>query len=309
MNRMMRLAVVSSLLVLGAPLPAAAQDTLASARQLYGSAAYDEALSMLDRLKTTAQPAPGEVMAVEQYRAFCLMALGRQSDAAGAIESVVAADPYFVPAESDVAPRVLAAFREARLRLLPGIAQQRYLSAKAAYDRKDFAGALEGFEATGRLIDAPDLAEASARPPLSDLRTLAAGFRDLARAAAAPPPLPEPIVPPPAAAAPEPARAASPPKALYTAGDPGVVPPEPIIQTVPRWQETGIPGFAVRGRQGVLELVITAQGAVESAVMSQSVSRAYDAAVVAKARGWKYRPASKDGVPVRFKKAMQIKLE
>ena len=51
MNRIPRLALLLAVALLGVTSLAAAQDTLASARQLYGSAAYDEALTVLDRIK------------------------------------------------------------------------------------------------------------------------------------------------------------------------------------------------------------------------------------------------------------------
>lgn len=303
MNRMLRLAVVLALALTGAASRAGAQqDSLASARQLYGSAAYDEALSMLDRLKS-APPASRDGLALDQYRAFCLMALGRQSDAVQAIESVVVTDPFFLPNEADVSPRVLSAFRDARRRLLPAVAQQRYQSAKAAYDRKDYVTALAGFEATSQLIDAPDLADAAAQPPLSDLRTLVAGFRDLARTAAAPPPAPK-AEPKPAPVAPPP-----PPKAFYTTADAGVVAPVVIQQRLPRWPSTGVPTFASKGRRGLLEVLISEQGTVESVTVRQSITSLYDEMLVSEARGWRYRPATKDNVPVKFKKVIQVSVD
>jgi hypothetical protein len=238
---------------------------------------------------------------VEQYRAFCLMALGRQSDAVQAIESVVMSDPFFRPTEDDLSPRVFTAFRDARRRLLPGIAQQRYQAAKAAYDRKEYAGALAGFEATVRLIAAPDLAEAAAQPPLSDLRTLVNGFLELARTAAAPPPTPPKVEPKPAAATP-------PPRPFYTGGDADVVAPVAVNQRLPRWP-TGIPSFVPRARVAVLEVLITEQGTVESAVVRPSISPLYDEMLINETKGWRYRPATKNKVPVKFKKAIQITVQ
>jgi tetratricopeptide (TPR) repeat protein len=305
MNRMLRLCVVSWLAIFGAAAFAAGQDTLASARQLYGSAAYDEALSMLDRLKTAPRPDAGDAVAVDQYRAFCLMALGRQADAVLAIESVVVADPSFLPGEADVSPRVLSAFRDARRRLVPAVAQQRYLGAKAAYDRKDYAPALAGFDSTLRLIDAPDLAEAGTQPPLSDLRTLVTGFRDLARAAAAPPPPPK-VEPKPEPVAPAPPP---PPRAFYTAEDRDVVPPTVIVQRIPPWPAAVAPSFVSRGRAGLLEVLITEQGTVESAVVRQSVARLYDDMLLSEAKSWRYKPATRNNVPVKFKKLIKVSLQ
>src|SRR5581483_4170314 len=64
-------------------------DTLTAARDLYSAAAYEDALAMLDHLATSNGQVPTERFAINQYRAFCLLALGRTSDAEHAIEAVV----------------------------------------------------------------------------------------------------------------------------------------------------------------------------------------------------------------------------
>ncbi len=310
MKSILRLALALSLLVVGAHSAFGQEMTLASARQLYGSAAYDEALSVLDRLRTSAPPASADALAVDQYRAFCLMALGRQTDAVRAIEAVVLADPFYVPNESDVAPRVVSAFRDARRRLLPAVAQQRYIEAKTAYDRKDYGAALSGFDAALRMAEAPDLAEAATQPPLSDVRMLAAGFRDLARAAAAPPPPP----PPPPQPKPEPKAAAAPPpsappKAFYTTDDQGVVAPVTISQRLPRWPSNLPASFLPRGKQAIVEVVINERGSVDAAVIRQATVSVYDELLLNEAKTWRYKPATKDNVPVKFMKMVQVTLQ
>jgi hypothetical protein len=76
---------------------ASAQDRdLAAARELYASASYDDALAVLDRLRASDHPA-SQARTIEQYRAFCLLALGRAADAQAAIEAVVAAEPSYQP--------------------------------------------------------------------------------------------------------------------------------------------------------------------------------------------------------------------
>src|SRR5262245_59852852 len=116
--------VVAALgLTILASAPAAGQDSVAAARDLYASAAYEDALAVLNRLPGAGRPAE-EQRAIEQYRAFCLLALGRTGEAERAIETVVTAAPMYRPT-TDLSPRVRAAFSDVRKRLLPGIIQQR----------------------------------------------------------------------------------------------------------------------------------------------------------------------------------------
>ena len=68
----------------------AAQGSLADARALYSSAAYDEALAMLNGLHASDQR-PEDGGAIDQYRALCLLALGRTDEARHAIEAIVTA--------------------------------------------------------------------------------------------------------------------------------------------------------------------------------------------------------------------------
>ena len=83
---------LGGLIVLAATTAVAADDSLATARDLYAAAAYEDALAVLNRLGTPAG-APGDGPAIGQYRAFCLLALGRVSEAEQAIETLIAAEP------------------------------------------------------------------------------------------------------------------------------------------------------------------------------------------------------------------------
>src|SRR5436190_5627909 len=178
-----------------APFRAAAADnTLATARDLYASAAYEDALVILNQL-SEATHGPDDERAIQQYRAFCLLALGRTADAEQAIAAVVAVQPRYQPGEADVSPRVRTTFAEVRKRVLPTVIQQQYAIAKSSYDRKNYAEAAERFNYVLDVLNETDLRAAAAQPPLSDLRTLATGFRDLAVTAATPPPAPPKLEP------------------------------------------------------------------------------------------------------------------
>ena len=273
----------------------AQEGDLSAARDLYASAAYDDALTVLNRLRSSEHPA-NQSRAIEQYRAFCLLALGRSADAEQAIEAVVAAEPSFQPGDGDASPRVRLAFTSVRRRMLPSIIQQRYAVAKAAFDRKEFASAADGFAQVLTALADRDVASEAKQPPLSDLRTLAGGFQELAAKAAAPPP---PAPAPAAIPAPPPPPPAAP--RVYAGDEAGVVPPSIVSQALPPF-----PGQIVIPRTGKLEVVIDESGVVESAIMTGSVAPNYDVMVLAATKAWRYQPARLNGVPVKFRKAVQI---
>ena len=276
---------------------------LTAARDLYASAAYDDALSMLNRLRASDHPV-SQSRIIEQYRAFCLLALGRAADAEQAIEAVVAAEPSYHPSDSDVSPRVRSAFASVRRRMLPALIQQKYAQAKASFDRKDFAAAASGFSQVLVTLADKDVASDAAQPPLSDLRTLAVGFEELAAKAAAPPPPPPPTpAPAPVVAAATPPLPSGPPH-IYTADDPNVVAPATLNQVLPMF-----PGKVTIPLTGRIEVVIDEFGGVESAYVAESVTPMYDALALKAARGWRYKPATVNGVPVKFRKLVQISVK
>src|ERR1700681_1802942 len=125
--------VTSCAMVVLTAVAAAGQDSLSRARDLYAGASYEDALVLLNRLRADG-PRSDEIATIDQYRAFCLLALGRATDAEQAIEAVVTAEPSFQPSESDAGPRVRSAFTTVRRRMLPVIIQQQYAQAKAAFD-------------------------------------------------------------------------------------------------------------------------------------------------------------------------------
>lgn len=289
---MMRTLLAVVVTLAAAVLPAAAQTSLAAARELYASAAYDEALASLDTLQPDGR-APEEQQAIGLYRVLCLIALGRSGESEAALDALIARYPLSRPDDEALSPRIRAAVTQARQRLVPGLIQKQYADGKAAFDRRDYETAVQTFAWVLNALQDPELTEAAAAPPLSDLRTLAAGFQDLAREALAPPP------PPPVAV-----EAAPPPRdyhRLYTPADPDVVPPVVVRQSFPSF-----PGRAVASATGMIEVVIDATGAVESVELTDPVHAQYDRLAVAAARRWQYEPARVDGVPVKYLKRVQI---
>ena len=283
--------------VLLMPGQALAQNSVATARDLYASAAYDEALAVLNHLDVSGSQ-PTERLAVNQYRAFCLLALRRTDEAEKAIEAVVTDEPLYHPAGADASPRLITAFTTVRQRVLPSIVQAKYTHAKAAFDRQEWATAVAEFDQVLKVLGDADLTDALARPPLSDLRTLASGFRDLSVKA---------IPPPAVAVAPAPAPPPLPvavPNKIYALGEPGLVPPVIVRQDVPAF-----PHGALSGGQGVLDVTINEEGTVDSAVMRIPINPRYDSLLINAARAWRFKPAMVSGTPVKFRKLITISIK
>jgi TonB family protein len=272
------------------------RDVVGAARDLYASARYDEALAVLNELRPTdAATAIVDRKAIEQYRSLCLLALGRGTEAESAIAAVVTADPTYQPSEVEASPRVRAAFSDVRRRLLPEIASARYAEAKASFDRKQHALAVQQFRQAITLLDDPDMGG-----KLPDLRTLSAGFLDLALAAMAPPPAASSPVaaPPPAPVVPQPD-----PRRVYTMGDTDVTTPGIIKQEMPRLT----PSMKMQAKdRGVIEIIIDELGRVSYAAIRSSVHPLYDAELLSAAREWRYQPATMAGKPVKYRKMIQI---
>jgi TonB family protein len=289
-----------SALLLALALFAADADSVAAARDLYASAAYEDALAVLNRLPKTSQ-SPEDSRAADETRALCLIALGRDAEAQRAIEAIVGGDPSYRPA-SDLSPRVRTAFIDVRKRMLPTVIQQLYTDAKAAFDRKEYEKSVAGFNRMLEMMTDPDALVAANQSPLSDLRTLAAGFRDLAVTAATPPPPPPPAAPAPA----QPIVVPQAPPQMeqgrtYSNADGDVTPPVVVKQDLPPY-----PWNNVIPKMGMIEVVIDESGAVESAVVRQSVNSAYDRLALEAAKAWRYRPARLNGKPVKYRKAVQV---
>jgi len=310
---MKRIGVASFVLVMGMALPVAAQfdgstpqGPLNTAKDLYASARYDEALSVLNGLRIGES---ADRRSVEQYRSLCLLALGRASEAETAIAAVVTADPTYRPAESDTAPRVRATFADVRKRMLPELATARYQSAKAAYDRKEWAASERQFRTVLDLLDDPDMGG-----KLGDLRVLTVGFLELSARAAAPP-LP-PVEPKPTSPAPVTAPAATPaapsaqaepiPGKIYTTEDEAVRPPVVVRQEIPSVPQNMMSMVKPRG---LVEVVIDEQGRVVGMTMRQSLHPGYDALILNAARDWKYQPARYGGQPVRFRRLISVAVQ
>jgi tetratricopeptide (TPR) repeat protein len=299
-GRSRRAAALAGILLL-TQARAHAQDPLAAAREMYANASYDEALHALDAAKARGTLPPESMTAVEQYRSFCLLALGRPAEAEVALAAAIRMDPWYQLNDGETPPRIRAIFREARRRLLPEIAMQEYREAKARYDEKNHAEAFARFRRLMALIDDPDM-----QGRLADLRMLASGFLDLSSAAltSAATPAPAPAA---AEAAPAPAAATAPeppdPDRVFTVADRNVTPPVAVRQPVP-----ALPSSlkSLSRSRGLIELLIDERGQVRNVALRQSIHPAFDPKVLSAATSWRYRPASHDGTPVKYRKLVEI---
>ena len=275
--------------------------SVSAARELYASAAYEESLRMLDALQAGG-PSREDRQTIGLYRILCLVAVGRSGEAEQALEMLVMQEPLYRPAMDDLSPRIRATFTDARKRLLPVIIQQQYRDAKVAYDRQQFAAAASSFALVLQELADPVIADLAAQPPLADLRTLATGFHDLSVEAAAPPPPPPPAPAPVVVAAPPPAPVRD-FRRVYTIDDADVVLPTLVKQSFPPFT-----GRLANGTTGIIDVLIDAMGTVEKATLRVPVDPRYDAQLLAAAQRWQYRPATVEGVPVKFLKSVQVNL-
>ena len=267
------------------------------AKSLYASAAYDEALVVLNQLSAT--PTLDDPMSIAAYRVYCLLALNRESEARALIDRTLHESPLFVPSANEASPHIQTIFREVRRSVLPIIARERYSQAKAAFDRKDPLTTRQ-FDDLLTLLQDPDLREWTA---VTDLRAVASAFRDLAQAMSAPVSAPPDARP--AALSPRPPL--EPPDITYTSADSDVIPPVSLSQRTPQWRPSS-PQEATQDYRGVLRLLIDRTGAVVSATMPTGTRPAYDQALVRAAREWKFQPAQKQGRAVRYLKIIEIHL-
>ncbi len=306
----MKTFLVIGVLVVTAQVLPRAQDPLSAARDLYASAAYEDALSTLSRMEA-ASTAPDVARQVDEYRAFCLYALGRTREAESVAETIIRREPLSRLEAVDASPRLETMFMDVRRRLLPSLIREQFRTARSAIDRKSFTAAEARLSETRLMIQEAEKLGLK-DDALGDLSVLVDGFLGLIQSASesrpaagdasvatnaqpAGAPRENAAAPTPAgahSAAPEPSAAASPASnaaRAYTIGD-------QQLQAIAR---------AVHAR-GILEVVIDETGRVVDTTIRQSLNVTYDPLVLRSAREWKYQPAVKDGVPVRFIKTIML---
>jgi hypothetical protein len=89
---------------------------------------------------------------------------------------------------------------------------------------------------------------------------------------------------------------------IYTASAPGITPPVLLRQHLPSEPPPGVGPDEV----GVFDLVIDSSGAVERVQLTSPTNRFQERMLVAAAKAWKFKPASRGGIPVRCRLKMRV---
>ena len=294
---------------------AAAQEPLTKAKALYDAAAYEDALTVLAKV---------DAPEAQQYQALCLLALGRAQDAATVVERLVTAQPSYEASAQDDPPRFVALVTETKRKLLPQLARKAFAEGRDQFRKGSREDALRRFDLVMTLTADPSFEQT---PEAEDLRTLAGGFIELAKAAAASAPAPASA----AASGPSATTAAAPsaspgtqtaqrtsaPSATTAAArsrateaarasePPEIVQPVAVKQFIP-------PVPAEIGTQGKptlsVRVLISPTGRVTDASIQQSAHPLYDRLVLQASREWIYEPATMNGRPVTSEKVVTIQL-
>jgi TonB family protein len=274
--------IATCALLAGAPLVAGAahaqSTSVNTAKGLYASASYDDALTALGG---------DDSNQAQEYRALCLLALGRTDEARRATESLVSAHPEFVVSDEETPPRFVALLTEVRRKLLPAAIRKRFADGRDKFQAKAYDEARTAFRSVLDLSADPLMKGAE---EVTDLGVLATGFLDLTNAATAAPKPAAPPAPPPVVARP-----------------PEIVPPVAIRQTIPPWPRaasTSGPTATVR-----LRVLVGADGRVKTAAVLTPTRPQFDLELVGAAQNWLYKPGTLNGEPVPMDKVVSLVID
>jgi TonB family protein len=102
-------------------------------------------------------------------------------------------------------------------------------------------------------------------------------------------------------AGPPPAPPVPPADGIYTSATPGITPPVPLRRSI-----ATEPDPSVAQEAGILELVIDEAGSVERVRLVSSSGRFQDRMLLSAAKAWRFKPATLDGKPVRFRTQVRL---
>jgi hypothetical protein len=186
------------------------------------------------------------------------------------------ANPFYELSPQDATPEAIEALRDSKRVLLPSLARRDFLRSQAAFEMSDYEEAISYAERALQIIDDNDL-----QPIPSELRD---GVRQLLRQARE-------------------AREREVDR-VYTIADEGVVPPAELHRQLPTEPPLGLAVGAV----GQLEMVIGRDGVVEVIRLHTPLNRFHERMIVSAAKAWRYEPATRRGLPVRFRLFRTINL-
>jgi TonB family protein len=255
-------------------LAAAQQATLQQAIELYWNGEYERTLQLL-----AAELSDDEVVEGHKYRAFSLVALGRNDEARAEFASLLEADPSHALDSSLVSPKIVEQFEQSRDEYAASLLAQ----GKAAYFEGRYDESLQLLQSLLEVDPSSTLGR--------EYLQLARERLDLQQRAAAL----EPV---------EPEAPEVDPNRVYNIGG-EVTDPVPLDQPKPRY-----PPFDAGNRtegEVIVRITIGRDGAVERANVVRSANERMDAAAVRAARTWRYEPATLNGQPVRVYKIVGIR--
>lgn len=203
------------------------------------------------------------------------MAQGQTAEASMVFDALVLSNPMYEPKSGDLTPESLSALRSSQRLLFPGIVQKYVERGKAALSSGDFDRALQyGSDATtiskrGVYDPQPQVVE-----QIEDLIGDATAAKNSAD------------------------------QVIYNQGDKGIVPPRPLSPQFPLRPPVEVPAHRV----GTLEMIIDRDGAVEFVRLHTPLNRYHERMIVSAAKAWRYRPATKDGRPVKCRISVRINL-
>src|SRR5262249_6940898 len=243
------------------------------------------------------------------------------NEAESVAEALVRRQPLATLDTADTSPRLERMFSDVRKRLLPSLIREQFRTARSEIDRKNFSTA-EPPLTEARLMIAEAQRLGAKDDGLGDLSVLVEGFLQLIRssaeqrlapkveavatAAVTTTPAPRPVAAPPPAAPAHPASAAASAAAVYTIADEGVAPPITIDQRVPAMDPQLQTIMRSTKKRGMFDIVIDESGRVVETTVRRSLNASFDSLVVRTAARWRYQPARKDGVPVKFVKTIVL---
>jgi hypothetical protein len=211
-----------------------------------------------------------------ERRAAALFASGRADEAALTIDAILLRNPFYQLDPVRSSPEALSAMRNSKRVFYPVLARRHYQEARAAFDAGDFSLAVTKGERALTLLNDPDADAAS--PELS------AEVSNIVARATAARTLEE--------------------ETIYTIADLGVTPPRPLGRQL---SSESLPRKSLPPT-GRLEILVDRSGRVETVKLDTPLNGYHDRMIVSAVKAWHYKPALKNGKPVRFNLVMSINL-